>query len=245
VRAWHGQKWLERTPGLNHGAYSWWDDYTAAVHRMLRDQRAAVDAVRRPAARTGPIATAHLGRPRAQRPDLDERTRESLRLACTKNEEEFDNILDGAKHEALRREGARTLSHRALQGALMIHLYRCVHPECTCPRRPRPAPDRDVVVSAGRFEPRYSQPHTFLAQLKEADAMVGKWRYEHVQMVQRMIGAKVGTGGSSGYQYLRGTLTDKYKVFADLCNLPTYLVPREYTPPLPPALARALDYSDA
>ena len=28
----------------------------------------------------------------------------------------------------------------------------------------------------------------------------------HVMMVQRMIGSKVGTGGSSGYQYLRSTV---------------------------------------
>ena len=28
----------------------------------------------------------------------------------------------------------------------------------------------------------------------------------HVMMVQRMIGSKAGTGGSSGYQYLRSTM---------------------------------------
>ena len=61
-------------------------------------------------------------------------------------------------------------------------------------------------------------------------------------MVQRMIGSKVGTGGSSGYQYLRGTVTDKYKVFFDLFNLPTYFTPREYTPALPADVAAALDY---
>ena len=28
----------------------------------------------------------------------------------------------------------------------------------------------------------------------------------HVMMVQRMIGSKIGTGGSSGYHYLRSTI---------------------------------------
>ena len=28
----------------------------------------------------------------------------------------------------------------------------------------------------------------------------------HMSMVQRMIGSKMGTAGSSGYQYLRATL---------------------------------------
>lgn len=93
-----------------------------------------------------------------------------------------------------------------------------------------------------RFEPKYNLPYEFLTLLKEIDAFLGKWRYEHVQMVQRIIGSKVGTGGSSGYQYLRSTISDRYKAFLDLFNLPTYLVPREYTPELPKEIAEKLDY---
>jgi tryptophan 2,3-dioxygenase len=33
-----------------------------------------------------------------------------------------------------------------------------------------------------------------------------EWRYRHVKMVERTIGDKTGTGGSSGAAYLRGTL---------------------------------------
>lgn len=52
-------------------------------------------------------------------------------------------------------------------------------------------------------------------------------------MVQRMIGSSaLGTGGSSGYQYLRSTLSDRYKVFVDLFNLSTFLIPRDMIPPL-------------
>ncbi|KYN05469.1 Tryptophan 2,3-dioxygenase [Cyphomyrmex costatus] len=52
-------------------------------------------------------------------------------------------------------------------------------------------------------------------------------------MVQRMIGSQqLGTGGSSGYQYLKSTLSDRYKVFLDLFNLSTFLVPRHMIPPL-------------
>lgn len=52
-------------------------------------------------------------------------------------------------------------------------------------------------------------------------------------MVQRMIGSQqLGTGGSSGYQYLRSTLSDRYKVFIDLFNLSTFLIPRDLIPPL-------------
>lgn len=55
----------------------------------------------------------------------------------------------------------------------------------------------------------------------------------HVMMVQRMIGSQqLGTGGSSGYQYLRSTLSDRYKVFLDLFNLSTFLIPRDHIPHL-------------
>ena len=55
----------------------------------------------------------------------------------------------------------------------------------------------------------------------------------HVLLVQRMLGSQqLGTGGSSGYQYLRSTLSDRYKVFLDLFNVSTFLIPREDIPPL-------------
>ena len=33
-----------------------------------------------------------------------------------------------------------------------------------------------------------------------------EWRYRHVAMVERIIGGKLGTGGSTGASYLRTTL---------------------------------------
>lgn len=50
----------------------------------------------------------------------------------------------------------------------------------------------------------------FAAQLCERlvdlDEGLQEWRYRHVKMVERTIGVKPGTGGSSGASYLRGTL---------------------------------------
>jgi len=42
--------------------------------------------------------------------------------------------------------------------------------------------------------------------LVDIDEGIQEWRYRHVKMVERIIGAKVGTGGSAGAQYLRSTL---------------------------------------
>jgi tryptophan 2,3-dioxygenase len=42
--------------------------------------------------------------------------------------------------------------------------------------------------------------------LVDIDEGVQEWRYRHVKMVERIIGLKVGTGGSAGSAYLRSTL---------------------------------------
>ncbi len=46
--------------------------------------------------------------------------------------------------------------------------------------------------------------------LLQHDELAAGWRARHVVMVERMIGAKSGTGGSSGSQYLRSRLDLKY-----------------------------------
>ena len=54
-------------------------------------------------------------------------------------------------------------------------------------------------------------------RLVDLDEGVQEWRYRHVKMVERTIGAKPGTGGSSGAAYLRGTLFKP--LFADLWEI--------------------------
>ncbi|MFA5910753.1 MAG: tryptophan 2,3-dioxygenase family protein [Vicinamibacterales bacterium] len=51
-------------------------------------------------------------------------------------------------------------------------------------------------------------------RLVDLDEGIQEWRYRHVKMVQRTIGAKVGTGGSAGAHYLVTTLMTP--VFPDL-----------------------------
>jgi tryptophan 2,3-dioxygenase len=43
-------------------------------------------------------------------------------------------------------------------------------------------------------------------RLVDFDEGLQEWRYRHVKMVERTIGFKMGTGGSSGAEYLRSTL---------------------------------------
>ncbi len=57
----------------------------------------------------------------------------------------------------------------------------------------------------------------FCELLTDMDEGLQEWRYRHVMMVQRTIGTKTGTGGSSGAGYLRRTLF--HPVFPDLWEI--------------------------
>lgn len=47
-------------------------------------------------------------------------------------------------------------------------------------------------------------------RLTEFDELIVSWRLRHIQMVERTIGRRLGTGGSSGASYLKGTLDKKF-----------------------------------
>ena len=53
------------------------------------------------------------------------------------------------------------------------------------------------------------------------DELIAAWRLRHVLMVERQIGAKTGTGGSTGASYLRTTLDKRF--YPELWDLRSYL----------------------
>ncbi len=57
--------------------------------------------------------------------------------------------------------------------------------------------------------------------LIEHDEYFALWRSHHIKMVERMVGAKPGTGGSEGVGYLQKTLDKKF--FPELWDARTYL----------------------
>ena len=54
-------------------------------------------------------------------------------------------------------------------------------------------------------------------RLVDLDEGVQEWRYRHVKMVERTIGTKSGTGGSTGAAYLRATVGRN--IFPDLWEI--------------------------
>eukprot|EP01087_Luapelamoeba_hula_P004005 TRINITY_DN13971_c0_g1_i1.p1 TRINITY_DN13971_c0_g1~~TRINITY_DN13971_c0_g1_i1.p1 ORF type:complete len:442 (+),score=73.28 TRINITY_DN13971_c0_g1_i1:3-1328(+) len=127
----------------------------------------------------------------------------------------FFALLDESAHEDMRVKGQRRLSFKATQAALLITLYR--------------------------DEPVLSLPWNCLNALIDIDNGMQHWRHRHSMMAHRMIGTKVGTGGSSGYYYLRATL-QRGRIFDDISNLSTYLLPKRALPSLPPVIRAKMNF---
>ena len=127
----------------------------------------------------------------------------------------FESVLDPKVHAGMQAEGALRMSHKATVAALLINLYR--------------------------DEPILHSPFNLLVSLVEIDELMTTWRYRHAQMVLRMLGRKIGTGGSSGHSYLHSTAV-KHHIFTDLHNISTLLIPRSELPELPPDLKRELGF---
>ena len=79
---------------------------------------------------------------------------------------------------------------------------------------------RAILEILTHFETRYEE-FQLAEALMEHDEYFSLWRSHHIKMVERMVGAKRGTGGSEGVGYLKTTLDKKF--FPDLWEARTYL----------------------
>ena len=78
-----------------------------------------------------------------------------------------------------------------------------------------PSPDiQTILVELYRHDTKNAE---LCERLVDLDEGVQEWRYRHVKMVERTIGTKRGTGGSSGAAYLRTTLAQP--IFPDLWEI--------------------------
>jgi tryptophan 2,3-dioxygenase len=98
-----------------------------------------------------------------------------------------------------------------------------------------------LFISTYRDRPLLQTPYRFVDSIIELDRLVSLWRYRHAMMVSRMIGMRIGTGGSSGHDYLMQT-TVRQRVFDDLTSLSSYLLPSKHTPALPAEIESRLQF---
>jgi tryptophan 2,3-dioxygenase len=77
---------------------------------------------------------------------------------------------------------------------------------------------RTALIEVYRHHPALAE---LCERLVDLDEGLMEWRYRHVKMVQRTIGTRLGTGGSSGAEYLTTTLNQP--LFPDLWAIRTEL----------------------
>lgn len=126
----------------------------------------------------------------------------------------FSYLFDENKYQELLKTADRHFSYKSFLSALFLRLYR--------------------------QEPSLLLPDQLLSAIYEVNSLLTLWRYRHSVMVQKEIGWKRGTGGSSGVGYLRATV-EKHNVFSDLYFIPMLLLPEEFVPKLPKDLIPSID----
>ena len=99
-----------------------------------------------------------------------------------------------------------------------------------------------IFIMLYRGYPILQLPFQLLTQLLEIDEQLSTWRYRHMSMVHRMIGSRIGTGGSSGKDYLKGAL-DKHYIFRELALLTSFLIERRKLPALSREMERRLGFA--
>jgi len=149
-------------------------------------------------------------------PNIDEQQRAAELERLEGARSRFDALFDPVAFQAAHTAGEWRFSREALQAALFITLYR--------------------------DEPVLHLPFRLLSRLMDIDETLSAWRYRHALMVERMIGLKLGTGGSSGGAYLRAT-TEAHRIFNDFFALSTYLIPRSELPALPESLQSRMGFT--
>jgi tryptophan 2,3-dioxygenase len=100
------------------------------------------------------------------------------------------------------------------------------------PERPRVQRIRAglLFIESYRDLPLLAWPRLLIDTIVEMEELFVLWRSRHARMVERVIGRRVGTGGSSGVEYLDET--SRYRIFPELWAVRTLLLPRAILPPL-------------
>jgi tryptophan 2,3-dioxygenase len=98
-----------------------------------------------------------------------------------------------------------------------------------------------LFIMLYRGYPILQLPFRLLNALLDIDEQLSTWRYRHINMVHRIIGTRVGTGGSTGKEYLKGAL-DKHYIFKDIAVLTSFLIERRKLPKLSETMEKRLGF---
>lgn len=148
--------------------------------------------------------------------ELNTEEKERLFLNISASRESFAALFDEKKYTAQKALGEWRLGYKAIHAALLIQLYR--------------------------EHPVFHLPFRLLSEVLTLDSHLTQWRYRHTLLVKRMLGSRIGTGGSTGAKYLRES-TEQHKIFEDFYKLTTFFIPQKSLPELPKELAERLGFA--
>lgn len=101
-----------------------------------------------------------------------------------------------------------------------------------------------LFIMLYRGYPLLQQPFQLINGLLEIDEQLSSWRYRHMNMVHRIIGTRIGTGGSTGKDYLQAA-ADKHYIFREFARLNSFLIERRRLPSLPVEVEKQLGFAAA
>ena len=87
-----------------------------------------------------------------------------------------------------------------------------------------------LFIESYRELPLLTWPRKLIDAIVELEESMVKWRHAHARMVERIMGRRIGTGGTSGVDYLDAT--SQYRIFKDLWGVRTILVKPQERPTL-------------
>ena len=127
----------------------------------------------------------------------------------------FESLFNPKLYEKQKEDGSVSFSQKAYLNALFIFLYR-----------------HETVLML---------PFQILTSLENIDENFSRWRYRHALMAKRMLGSKMGTGGSTGHRYLNSTVQNN-RIFKDLLTIPSYLIPFSELPKIPSTVKEKMNF---
>lgn len=130
-----------------------------------------------------------------------------------------------AKMYGVDSPGYARLQRRAAEPSVVDHFYRFLQqvgvdlPDELLSRDVRQPNQPNPQVQAGLVRLYKQRPDVaiLLELMTDFDEGFQEWRYRHIKVVERTIGAKLGTGGSSGVEFLKRSLFSP--VFPDLWEI--------------------------
>jgi len=126
-----------------------------------------------------------------------------LEILVGANPRQFETLFD------LEPEWKSRLAARASRQTIRDALFPLL-----CRRGLLAGDDPDAVRAAllrvYREEPEHFLVHNLCEHLIRFDEQISLWRFRHMQMAERMIGMRSGTGASEGVSYLKNTLATHF-----------------------------------